>query len=69
MANQPHRNITVAQTYTPPKLDGGILQPAAGFSMATATGGGVLQNEVGPVRHRQSRPASERPSPVAFDGK
>lgn len=31
--------------------------------------GGMQLSEVGPIRHRQSRPASERPSPVAFDGK
>ena len=31
--------------------------------------GNVQLGEGGPIRHRQSRPANERPSPVAFDGR
>ncbi len=63
---QTHRNIAVAQTYTPPKLDG-ILQ-SSGYSIPSASTGGVATNDMGGVRARQSRPAHERPSPVAFDG-
>lgn len=63
LANAPHRNITVAQTYTPPKLDGVLQQSSGGYSLSSAP-----SNDVNQVRHRQSRPANERPSPVAFDG-
>ena len=58
-AQQTSRNIAVAQTYTPPKLEG-IIQPT-GYSLPT-TPGGTQQSEAGPIRHRQSRPVSERPS-------
>lgn len=65
--NQVPRSIAVAQTYNPPKLDG-ILQPAATMKLPLGNGSAQL-GEGGPIRHRQSRPANERPSPVAFDGK
>lgn len=64
--NQGSRSIAVAQTYNPPKLDG-LLQPATNMKLPLGNGG-TQPSEVGPIRHRQSRPASERPSPVAFDG-
>ena len=63
--NHSGRNITVAQTFNPPKLDG-LLQPL-GLKLPQMNGG-TLPSEAGPIRHRQSRPANERPSPVAFDG-
>jgi hypothetical protein len=61
----PPRAIAIAQqTYNPPKLDT-LLQPASNLKLPLGNGG---TSEPGPIRHRQSRPATERPSPVAFDG-
>lgn len=63
--NQTARNIAVAQTFNPPKFEG-LIQPH-GLKLPQMNGG-THPSEAGPIRHRQSRPASERPSPVALDG-
>ena len=60
-AQVPTRSIAVAQTYQPPKFEG-LIQPKLPLTLS-----GTLPSEAGPIR-RQSRPACERPSPVAFDG-
>ena len=65
-----HKNVTVTQTFNPPKLDG-LIQPKATF--LPHTNGGVLglqqHSEAGPIRTHCRQLAKERPSPVAFDGR
>ena len=78
-AAQSSRNIQTGGGFnglaTQSKIDGNLLQPLMGTGVSASSlklplgNGGMQLSEVGPIRHRQSRPASERPSPVAFDGK
>ena len=66
----PPKNITVTQTFNPPKLDG-LIQPTKTAFLPHQNGaglGGQLHSDVGPIRTHSRQLAKERPSPVAFDG-
>ena len=77
------KNISVANTYTPPKLDG-LIQPRGMMGVVGGGGGGgggggqlsgTQMSEAGPIRNHSGggggggrQATRDRPSPISVDG-
>ena len=78
------KNISVANTYTPPKLDG-LIQPRGMMGVVGGGGGGgggggqlsgTQMSEAGPIRNHSGgggggggrQATCDRPSPISVDG-
>ena len=69
------KNIALAQSFTPPKLEN-LIQPRGGGSGSGGGGGGGLMagtqmSEAGPIRNHSvggRQGTRDRPSPISIDG-